>query len=253
MKLPIAAQVYSVRDEAAADFGKTMQRLADMGYDGVELAGLYGKSAGEIRTCLERAGLQAISAHVPMDEFEQDLEKTVQTYREIGCKYVAIPYLDSERWYGGSRYGDTLKNIVRISEKCREAGMELLYHNHNFEFGKTAEGGFQLDELYGTVPADQLQTELDLCWVKVGGADPVTYLHKYSGRCPLVHVKDFVRRENEVVLVAVGDGEVSAEAVVPAAVESGALWLVVEQDTHTFGSPMENMEKSLKCIKGYLG
>ena len=47
MKLPVAAQVYSVREQAEADFGGTMQQLADMGYDGVELAGLYGKSAGE--------------------------------------------------------------------------------------------------------------------------------------------------------------------------------------------------------------
>lgn len=85
--------------------------------------------------------------------------------------------------------------------------------------------------------------------MKVGGADPVTYLNKYKGRCPLVHVKDFIRKDGEVVLVAVGDGEVGADAVVPAAVESGAKWLVIEQDTHTFGTPMENMEKSLKCIK----
>ncbi|NBJ93614.1 sugar phosphate isomerase/epimerase family protein [Parablautia muri] len=249
MNLPVAAQMYSVREEAAADFDKTMQQLADMGYDGVELAGLYGKSAKEIRSSLEKAGLQAISAHVPMVEFEQDLDKTVETYKEIGCKYVAIPYLDKERWYGGSRYQDTLDMMVRISEKCREAGMVLLYHNHNFEFEKTEQGDYQLDILYETIPADVLQTELDLCWVKVGGADPVTYLKKYKGRCPLVHVKDFIRKDGEVVLVAVGDGEVSADAVVPAAVESGANWLVIEQDSHTFGTPMENMEKSLKCVK----
>ncbi len=249
MNLPVAAQVYSVREEAAADFEKTMQKLADMGYDGVELAGLYGKSPEEIRASLEKAGLQAVSAHVPMAEFEEDLDKTVRTYKEIGCKYVAIPYLDKERWYGGSRYQNTLENIAKISEKCREAGMVLLYHNHNFEFEKTPEGGYQLDALYETIPAEKLQTELDLCWVKVGGADPVTYLKKYSGRCPLVHVKDFIRKDGEVVLVAVGDGEVGADAVVPAAVESGAKWLVIEQDTHTFGSPMENMEKSLKHVK----
>ena len=249
MKLPITAQVYSVREQAEADFGKAMQQLADMGYDGVELAGLYGKSPKEIRACLDNAGLQAISAHVPMSDFEQDLDKTVQNYKEIGCKYVAIPFLDKEKWYGGSKYQDTLDTIVKVAEKCREAGMELLYHNHNFEFEKTPEGGYQLDALYDTIPAEQLKTELDLCWVKVGGADPVTYLHKYSGRCPIVHVKDFIRKDGEVVLVAVGDGEVGADKVVPAAVECGAKWLVIEQDTHTFGTPMENMEKSLNYVK----
>ena len=173
----------------------------------------------------------------------------MQDYKEIGCQYVAIPYLDKERWYGGSRFQDTLDMIAKIAGKCREAGMELLYHNHNFEFEKTAEGGYQLDAFYDAIPAEQLKTELDLCWVKAGGADPVSCLQKYSGRCPIVHVKDFIRKDGEVVLVAVGDGEVGAEKVVPAAVECGARWLVIEQDTHTFGTPMENMEKSLKCVK----
>ena len=249
MNLLVAAQVYSVREEAEANFEQTMHQLAEMGYDGVELAGLYGKSAKEIRDCLDRVGLQAISAHVPINDFEQDLNKTVQIYQEIGCKYVAIPYLDKERWYGGSRYPETLETIVKISQKCQEAGMELLYHNHNFEFEKTDEGHFQLDAFYETISAEDLKTELDLCWVKVGGADPTAYLKKYAGRCPIVHVKDFIYRAGEVVLVAVGDGDVQAEVVVPAAVESGAKWLVVEQDSHTFGTPMENMEKSLKYIK----
>ena len=35
-----------------------------------------------------------------MSDFEGDLDKTVQDYKEIGCQYVAIPYLDKERWYG---------------------------------------------------------------------------------------------------------------------------------------------------------
>lgn len=249
MGLPIAAQVYSVREEAAADFEKTMRKLADMGYHGVELAGLYGKSVDEIRACLERAGLEAISAHVPIDEFENDLDKTVQTYKEIGCKYVVVPYLNQDRWYGGSQYADTLKIISRISEKCHEVGMELLYHNHHFEFQTTPEGGYQLDAFYDTIPSEELKTELDLCWLKVGGADPVAYLHKYSGRCPVVHVKDFIHKDEEVVLMAVGEGEVDAQAIVPAAIESGAQWLVIEQDTHTYGTPMENMKKSLEFIK----
>lgn len=249
MKLPVAAQIYSVRDEAAADFGKTMRQLKDMGYDGVELAGLYGNSVKDIRVCLESLGLQAVSAHVPIEEFEKDLDKTVQIYKEIGCAYVAIPYLDKERWYGGSRYQDTLVCIEKISEKCREAEMELLYHNHSFEFDKTPEGSYQLDAFYKDVSPEKLKTELDLCWVKAGGADPVAYLHRYSGRCPVVHVKDFIRKDGEVVLVAAGDGEVGVETAVPTAIESGAHWLVIEQDTHTFGSPMENMRKSLKCVK----
>ena len=78
MKLPIAAQVYSVREQAAADFDAAMGELARMGYDGVELAGLYGKSPKEILEILDHRGLKAVSAHVPYDEFVKDLEGTVE-------------------------------------------------------------------------------------------------------------------------------------------------------------------------------
>lgn len=247
-KLPVAAQVYSVREQAEADFDRTMEALARMGYDGVELAGLYGMSPEEVRAVLDRWGLQAVSAHVPYEAFAQDLEGTVETYRKIGCRYAAIPYLGGDRWYGGSRYQETLAFLTRIAEKCREAGVQLLYHNHTHELARAEDGGRQLDAFYGAGETAALSAELDLCWLKAGGADPVEYLRKYRGRCPLVHMKDFVR-EDEVVLVAVGDGELGAGRAAAQAVESGAEWLVVEQDDHRRGSPMENMKKSLEYLK----
>lgn len=253
MKLPIAAQVYSLRDEAAADFGKAMDALARMGYDGVELAGLYGKPAKEIRACLDRVGLAAVSAHVPYEALAQDTERTVVDYQEIGCKFVAIPGFAKEDWYGGSRYAKTLENIAKISETCRKAGMRLLYHNHESEFTKTPAGIYELDAFYGDIPASDIQTQLDLCWVKVGGADPVAYLHKYSGRCPLVHMKDYICRDGEVLQVALGDGEVGMEALASASIESGAEWFVIEQDDHPFETPMANMEKSLRQLRACLG
>ena len=141
-----------------------------------------------------------------------------------------------------------LSFLAVIAEKCKEAGMQLLYHNHAHEFARTEEGGYQLDAFYEAAETAALAAELDLCWVKVGGADPAEYLRRYSGRCPLVHMKDFVR-DGEVTLVALGDGELDVGTAAAQAAESGAKWLVVEQDDHHFGSPMENMKKSIDCLK----
>ena len=63
--LPVAVQVYSVRDDAARDFKGTMQKLKDMGYEGVELAGLYDMKPAEVKAILEEVGLVPLSAHVP--------------------------------------------------------------------------------------------------------------------------------------------------------------------------------------------
>lgn len=251
-RVPIAIQVYSVRQEAEADFAGTMKKIKEMGYDGVELAGLYGKSVQEIRSCLTEVGLTAISAHVPYEEFVKNPEKTAASYAEIGCRYVAIPWLSEERRYGKSKYEETLAAIPRIAEACRKQGMQLLYHNHDFEFQKAADGRYHLDLLYGAIAAADLATELDTCWVKVGGEDPAAYLDHYRNRCPLVHIKDFQIRDDKVELVALGEGEQKLEELVKSAVRNGAQWLVIEQDDHPYGTPMGNMEKSLACLKKLL-
>ena len=124
-QIPIAVQVYSVRQEAEADFAGTMKRLAQMGYDGVELAGLYGKTAEEIGTVLKENGLTAVSAHVPVEEFEKDLEGTLDTYAVLGCKWLAIPWLGEDRRFGAERYEETLKLISKDPGGSLSSGSAL--------------------------------------------------------------------------------------------------------------------------------
>lgn len=248
-RIPVAAQVYSVRDEAEADFEKTMHRLAQMGYDGVELAGMYGKSAEEIDAVLKKEGLAAISAHVPVEEFEKDMEGTLDAYASLGCRWLAIPWLSEERRFGAGRYQETLALIRAVSEGCRQRGMRLLYHNHDFEFQKTPEGVYHLDQLYADVPEEVLGAEPDLCWVKVGGEDPCAFLKRYAGRCPVLHMKDFRRTDAGAELVCLGDGELGVKEVLEAGIAGGAQWIVIEQDDHPYGEPMADMEKSLRFLE----
>lgn len=156
--LPIAVQVYSVREEAERDFAGTMKKLGEMGYDGVELAGLYGKSAEEIRDSIKAAGLTAISAHVSYDELAGDLEKTLQDYETIGCRYIVIPWLGEDRRFGAALYEETIKGIPVISEGCKKHGMTLLYHNHDLNLQR-----------HRTVPMrwiSCMQRFLRMCWVQ---------------------------------------------------------------------------------------
>lgn len=248
-KARIAAQVYSVREAAEKDFAGTMAALKACGYEGVELAGLYGKSPEEIRDCLKAQGLVPVSAHVGLDLFLQDMEGTLGAYQTIGCRYIGIPWLPKERHFGGAQFAETCLFLKKLSAACAEHGMTLLYHNHDFEFEKNEDGVYLLDAFFDAFDESEMQTELDTCWVKVGGADPVEYLKKYKNRCPVVHLKDFRRAGEKVELVALGQGEQDVAAVVGTAVESGAEWLVVEQDDHPYGEPMENMRISRQCLK----
>ena len=265
-KFPIALQLYSVRDFAEKDMRGTLQKVKALGYDGVEFAGLYGYAPEDVKAMCEEIGLVPISAHVPID----DLLKpgTVAAYKTIGCRFIAVPWLGEGRRPGHEKYAQTLKDIVAIAEEVNRQGMTLLYHNHDFEFVKV-DGAYALDIMYKNIPADLLQTELDTCWVRVGGADPSAYVKKYSDRAPVVHLKDYVGEKSEHMyeligvdstakeeetakfeLRPVGDGVQDFPSIIAACEQAGTEWLVVEQDTPSGGlSSLACAERSRNYLK----
>ena len=132
--LPVALQLYSIRDEVQKDMKAALKKVKNMGYDGVEFAGLYGHAPAEVKAICEEVGLTPISAHVPIDEMVKDPEGTVAAYEEIGCKFIVVPYVIEERRPGGSKFDQTIEDMKMIGEVAVKHGMTLLYHNHDFEF-----------------------------------------------------------------------------------------------------------------------
>lgn len=270
-ELPVGLQLYTVRDDMAKDFKGTLQQVKAMGYDGVEFAGLFGQSPADIKAMCAEIGLNPISAHVPLAEMLADIDKVIADYKAIGCEYIVVPYVTEERRPGGELFLQMVEEIRSIGAKCKEAGLVLLYHNHDFEFQKTESGEFGLDYLYANVPADLLQTELDQCWVKYAGQDPVAYLQKYSGRSPVVHLKDYYasgeQKEDPYALIGLNEGEKKENkafefrplgygvqdipAIIAASVEAGSKWLIVEQDQPSMGkTSMECAAMSMEYLKG---
>lgn len=267
-KRPIAYQIYSAREEAQKDLNAVLGALSAMGYSGVEFAGFYGHSAAEVKEMLLRHGLTAISSHVPFVQMESDPFGVIAFHKAIGCSYIAVPYLDESTRPGSAGFAHALAVIHRFARLVKEAGMTLLYHNHDFEFVQLS-GLYGLDFLYEAVPATYLQTELDVCWVKYAGEDPAAYIRKYAGRCPVIHLKDYVGRkedgstpyaligidENEkketqaFAFRPVGYGCQNVKEIVEAGIESGAEWFVVEQDQSPERPPLEAAEMSIGTLK----
>ena len=262
--LPVGLQLYSVRDFLQNDLEGTLKKVKDMGYDYVEPAGLYSYTAADFKAALDEAGLTAICAHVPYAQMVADLDKVISDYKTLGVKYLAVPYLGENDRAGGTYYHITLKNIAYFAKKFMENGITLLYHNHDFEFLKLANGKYALDDMYDSIP--ELQTELDCCWVKVAGEDPAAYIRKYANRCPVVHLKDFtgVKSANMYNLIGlkesakvssafafrpVGYGRQDIPTIITAAIESGAEYLVVEQDNPGEQTSLEAVEMSRNYLK----
>ena len=273
-QLPVGLQLYSVRGDMEQDFKGTLQKVKALGYDGVEFAGLFGNSPEQINAWCKEIGLNPISAHVPLAEMLEDVDKVIADYKAIGCQYIVVPYVTEERRPGGELFMQMIDEIRAIGEKCKAAGLVLLYHNHDFEFKKVENGQFGLDFLYSSVPADLLQTELDQCWVKYSGQDPVAYLEKYSGRAPVVHLKEFhVEGKQEgdpYALIGLNEGEEKKQsafefrplghgvqdipAIIAASKAAGSKWLIVEQDQPSMGkTPMECVAMSMEYLKSIKG
>ena len=264
---PIALQLYSVRTDMEADFEGTLKKVKELGYDGVEFAGLYGKSVAEVKKLCEEIGLVPISAHVPYGELLKG-EETFKTYAEIGCKYIVIPWIGAEYLAGGEKNAEFNENVKKFGELANANGMKLCYHNHDFEFQK-ADGEYKLDRLYSDVSADLLLTQLDTCWVNVGGENPADYIRKYNGRIEIIHLKDFVgsKSENMYGLIGtdgkeapkeatkfelrpVGCGVQNFPAILDACKEVNAKWVIVEQDSPSMDkTPLECAETSINYLK----
>lgn len=258
--IKIAYQVYSAREEAEKDLGQVLRALAALGYDGVEFAGFYGKSAREVRALLDETGLSPVSSHVAFHDIERDMFGVIAYHLEVGCKWIAVPYLPDEERPGSPAFARVIRGIHRFARLCREAGITLLYHNHDFEFVKVS-GAFALDFLYEAVPQNLLETEIDTCWVRYAGLDPAEYVKKYAGRCPVVHMKDYVcdeptapglPRPASFQFRPVGKGVQDVAGIARAAVASGAKWLVVEQDM-PFETPIQDAKVSVDSLRAALG
>ena len=195
-------------------------------------------------------------------------QKAYDFCRDYGVKYIVIPWYDGSKLPGNAAWEETKKLFTKISDEAKQNGMSLLYHNHDFEFQKMADGRYALDYIYDTIPADLLQTEVDTCWVKVAGEDPAAYVKKYTGRSPLVHLKDFHkegRPANMYQLIGseveekeglgsfevrpVSHGDQDFGTILEASVEAGAQWVVGEQDQSNGRTPMEAITLSRQYLK----
>jgi len=256
----IALQVYSVRGDMEKDFFGTLRAVKEMGYAGVEFAGLYGNDPKEIKAFCEEIGLVPLSAHVPFQELMADMDGTIAAYKLLGVQYVVIPYLTEDLRPGQPGFQTVIDGMKQSRAELKEAGLVQQYHNHDFEFVKL-DGEYALDILYRELGPELLQTQIDTCWVNVAGVDPAGYIRKYAGRTPTVHLKDFVgsKSENMYGLIGlkdsaakasdsfqlrpVGKGRQDFPAIVAAADEGGAKWYIVEQDEPSMGLT------ALECAK----
>lgn len=244
-RLPIALQMYTLRDLTAKDFAGTFREVSSMGYDGVEFAGTGGLSAKEMKTLLDDLNLRPAGSHIGLDVLEKDLNSAIDYNLAIGNPFIVCPFLPQERRADADGYRAIAELFNKIGAECKRQGIGFAYHNHAFEFEKF-DGVYGLDLLYGNTDPELVKAEVDTYWVLYGGEDPAAFLRKMAGRCPLVHLKD-MEAGTERDFAPVGTGVLPLNAIADAAPVAGAQWYIVEQDRCKL-PPLESVRISINNL-----
>lgn len=237
----IALQMYSLREMAAEDFVGTLKKVSEIGYHGVEFAGYGGLGARELRKILFDLQLQPVSSHVPFDQLENQIEEVLEYATELGLSYIVCPFIAPELRRNMQDYQRLAEKLEQIAQKVSQEGLHFAYHNHDFEFIKI-ENEQPIHVLLGKGHSSLIQAELDIYWIAYTGENIASYLHNYTGRADLLHVKDMSKedkRKNEVV----GSGRLDIPAILHAAQTAGVKWYIVEQETYQ-GHPMRDLKSN---------
>lgn len=246
-QIPVALQLYTVRDEMEKDFTGTLRKVAEIGYVNVELAGYGGMAAVDLKALLDELGLKAIGSHVGIELLEgPGLAKAIEDHKVVGAPYIIVPYLAEERRKDKASYLRLAESFNEIGETVKQAGLQLCYHNHDFEFKQQFDGKPALEILLDETDPDLVKSELDTYWVLFAGADPVQFMNKYPGRFPVIHIKDMDKEDRS--FAPIGTGVLPLDAIIQAAPAAGAKYLVVEQDT-TKGPSLDAVRTSLNNLK----
>lgn len=238
-KIPVAIQLYSLRDVMPKDVPGNLRKLAAMGYQGVEFAGFYNLPGPALRKMLDDCGLRCAGSHTGLDALEGDVfEKIVAINKALGNNRLIIPGADLEN------LSKSIERMNAAHARAKTCGMRVGYHNHTREF-ELDKGETRLARIFAATPADFL-VQLDIGWAACAAQDVPALLRTYAKRIETVHVKEFSSTNKAAV---VGEGQVKWPPIFDIIEEeTAAQWYIVEQEQYAVG-PVESVRDCIDNIR----
>ncbi len=236
----IGLQLYTIREAMAGDAPAALAAVAEAGYHEVETAGTGNLSPADFAGALKNTGLTAPSAHLPINLLRDKPEEVLKLAQTIGYQYVVVPWLPVEL-RNAEGYAMTTEVLNKFGAMSAAEGVQVAYHNHDFEFEKIG-GETAFDGLLKNCDPELVKFELDLYWAAHAGVDAETYLQADPQRYPLCHVKD---RAADGAMVDVGDGEIDFQVLFKTG--TGLKHYFVEHDRPS--DPMASIKRSIAAVR----
>ena len=249
----IAAQMYTVASflQTPEDIRQSLKKVSQIGYTAVQLSGLGPINAAELKDALDACNLKVCATHTPVNRIKDDSDKVISDHLLWGCSTVGVSMMPEEYLAKGREgYSAFAKEFSKIGQRYKEAGIHLVYHNHNFEFEKF-NGKTGMDILLQESNPQTFGFLIDTYWVQAGGCNPVDWIRKVAGRMNVVHLKDMTVDGFSPIFAELGEGNLDWPAIVKTCQETGVKWYAVEQDICR-RDPFESLAISLKYLLNLL-
>ncbi|MEL7499570.1 MAG: TIM barrel protein [Planctomycetota bacterium] len=260
-KETIGLQLWTVRNQLAEDKQKTLKAVADAGYHQVEFGDV--SQGVELMPICKELGLKATSSFInwkaicdPKSKGIPTLDEILEDAKKLEMKHLVFGYIGKQLRQTSDQIKSYVEAANKFGEKCSDAGIQLCYHNHSFEFAKLDNDSTAFDLFINGFDKEHCKFELDVFWVKIGGWDPLDTLKKLNGRVSQVHLKDLKKDakvcydEGKVPHEAfkeLGNGSIDMAQVLKVSEQVGVEQCHVEQDQSP--DPIASIGQSMKHLK----
>jgi sugar phosphate isomerase/epimerase len=243
-RIPIGLQLYSVREDCAKALPDVLQAVAKMGYEGVEFAGYYDRTAKELHELLQKNGLKCCGTHISLDTLKGDeLKKTVEFNKTIQNPYLIVAWMPETYAESLASVKEAAKVFNDIAAHLKEQNMWVGYHAHGGDF-KKIDGEFAWDLFFANTN-DDVSMQMDLGNCIDAGGDPIASLKRFPGRSRTIHLKESGGPDTAVV----GEGNVNwKEVFTICETTGGTKWYIVEHERPA-GTPLRNVNRCLQVLK----
>ncbi|HEY5583120.1 MAG TPA: sugar phosphate isomerase/epimerase [Ruminiclostridium sp.] len=245
----IGLQLYSINELTQKCFAGSLEKVAEIGYDGVEFFNYYNTSAKELRKILDAIGIQSAGSHINVEKLEDNLKQVIEFSMEINDPYIICPRLPEYMRDSSDAYKRTAELFNIIGNKCKDNGIKLVFHHHEHEL-QQYNGDSGLDILCKYTQPDLLYLELEVYWLECCGLVPADVISKYNERCISLHISDIKSLEKKTY-TEIGKGIVDIKALITTAKKYNVEWYNVEQEEYEIPQ-LQSIQESLNYLRTIL-
>ncbi len=249
MATALTAQAFTIREftKTPADIAKSFKKLADIGYEAIQVSAIGPIEPAELKKILDDNGQICCVTHTNWKVLTEGIDGLIDQLKTLQCRYTAIGSMpgDFRSPEGIAAFG---VGMAKAAAALAAEGIRLGYHNHSFEFTKVGEK-LLMDLIFESVPDDALWAEIDTYWVQHGGGDPAEWIRKFAGRIPVVHLKDMGILDRKPAMLEIGEGNLNWPNILAACKDAGVEYYAIEQDNCNGRDPFESLAISYNNLR----